>query len=200
MNFFKLMYRIIPLHVIQIIFCTVVFLITFSVFFVLDIINEKKSNVVDENTKTNIITDNTYVNPKDMIFDFYNQYLSSSLNETDRHALIKKYCTNNMLEILNILYSFDEEKGLIIGIDYDPFLNAQDFFPIENIEIERIETNKYKVSWNNTNNTIVILNVIKENSNWKIDSVDIDRLEQIKKDVIDYWNKKGRDIPKTFNL
>lgn len=65
---------------------------------------------------------------QDMIFNFYNQYLSSSLTEAERHELIKNNCTPNMLKTLDILYSFDEEEGLIIGIDYDPFLNAQDFF------------------------------------------------------------------------
>ena len=135
----------------------------------------------------------------DMIFNFYNQYLSSSLTEVERHELIKNHCTPNMLETLDILYSFDEEEGLIIGTDYDPFLNAQDFFPIEDIKIENAEKNKYNISWNNTNNIVVILNVVKDKNNWKIDSVDIDRFEQIKKDVIDYWNKKGKDIPKTFS-
>ena len=45
---------------------------------------------------------------QDMIFDFYKQYLSSSINETQRQELIKKYCTKNMLETLDVLYSFDE--------------------------------------------------------------------------------------------
>ena len=139
-------------------------------------------------------------NAQDIIFDFYSQYLSSSLTERERHALIKSYCSQNMLESLDILYSFDEEEGLIIGIDYDPFLNAQDFFPIDDIKIEKAGENKYGISWNNTNNSTVILNVIKDKNNWKIDSVDIDRFEQIKKDVTDYWNKKGKDIPKTFSI
>ncbi len=137
-------------------------------------------------------------NAQDMIFDFYNRYLSSSLTEDERYELIKSYCSQNMLESLDILYSFDEEEGLIIGIDYDPFLNAQDFFPINDIKIEKAGENKYNISRNNTNNTIVI-NVIKNKNNWKIDSFDIDRFEQIKKDVIDYWNKKGKDIPKMFS-
>ena len=135
---------------------------------------------------------------QDMIFNFYNQYLSPSINETERHELIKNCCTPNMLEMLDILYSFDEEEGMIIGIDYDPFLNAQDFFPIDDIKIEKSGEKKYNISWNNTNNTIGI-NVIKDKNNWKIDSVDIDRFEQIKKDVVDYWNKKGKDIPKVFS-
>jgi len=135
---------------------------------------------------------------QDMIFNFYNQYLSPSINETERHELIKNCCTPNMLEMLDILYSFDEEEGMIIGIDFDPFLNAQDFFPIDDIKIEKSGENKYNISWNNTNNTIGI-NVIKDKNNWKIDSIDIDRFEQIKKDVVGYWNKKGKDIPKVFS-
>ena len=102
---------------------------------------------------------------QDMIFNFYNQYLSSSLTETERHELIKNNCTPNMLKTLDILYSFDEEEGLITGIDYDPFLNAQDFFPIEDIKIEAMGENKYGISWNNTNNTIVLLNVVKDKNN-----------------------------------
>lgn len=135
---------------------------------------------------------------QDMIFDFYKQYLSSSTNEVQRQELIKKYCTENMLETLDILYSFDEEEGFIIGIDYDPFLNAQDFFPIEDIKIEKINKNKYKVLWHATG-TGVILNVIKDNNNWKIDSIDINNLEQIKKDVTDYWISKNKSNPKRFS-
>ena len=136
---------------------------------------------------------------QDMIFEFYNQYLSSSIKETERQELIKKYCTENLLETLDILYSFDEEEGLIIGIDYDPFLNAQDIFPIEDIKIEKIKENKYNISWNNTNNVNVTLNVTKDNNNWKIDSIDIKNLEQIKKDVSDYWISKGKENPKRFS-
>ena len=136
---------------------------------------------------------------QDMIFEFYNQYLSSSIKETERQELIKKYCTENLLETLDILYSFDEEEGLIIGIDYDPFLNAQDIFPIEDIKIEKLKENKYNISWNNTNNVNVTLNVTKDNNNWKIDSIDIKNLEQIKKDVSDYWISKGKENPKRFS-
>ena len=137
---------------------------------------------------------------QEMLSDFYNQYLSSSLNEMQREDLIKKYCTKNMLETLDILYSFDEEEGLIIGIDYDPFLNAQDIFPIEDMKIEKMKENKYKISWNNASNIIVVLNIIKDNNYWKINSIDIDGLEQIKKDVADYWNKKRKKFPKTFSM
>ncbi len=198
MDFFEEMSRIKPLTVIHIVSCTVVFLVIFFVCLVLDN-NEKKANVIDEGKKNSVITDNTYVTAEDMLFDFYNQYLSPSLNETERHELLKKHCTNNMLETLDILYSFDEDEGLIIGIDYDPFLNAQDILPIESIKIEKQEENKYKVLWNETINNIVTLNVIKDNNTWKIDSADIKDLERIKEDVIDYWNKKGKDIPKIFS-
>lgn len=197
MNFFEEMSRIKPLTVIHIVSCMVVFLVIFFICLVLDN-NEKKANVIDEVKKNNVITNNTYVTAEDMLFDFYNQYLSPSLNETERHELIKNCCTPNMLEMLDILYSFDEEEGLIIGIDYDPFLNAQDVLPIESIKTENQEENKYKILWNETNN-IVTLNVIKDNNTWKIDSFDIDGFEQIKKDVVDYWNNKGKDIPKVFS-
>ena len=135
---------------------------------------------------------------QDMIFDFYKQYLSSSINETQRQELIKKYCTKNMLETLDVLYSFDEEEGFIIGIDYDPFLNAQDFFPIENIKIEKTDKNKYQISWDKTD-IKVILNVVKENNNWKINSFDITNWENIKKEVTDYWISKGKENPKRFS-
>ena len=136
---------------------------------------------------------------QNMIFNFYNQYLSYSINETQRQELIKKYCTQNMLELLDLLYSFDEEEGLIIGIDYDPFLNAQDFFPIEDIKIENLKGNKYQISWNKSDNVIVVLDVIKDKNNWKIDSIDIKNLEQIKKEVSDYWNSKSKENPKRFS-
>jgi len=135
---------------------------------------------------------------QDMIFDFYKQYLSSSINETQRQELIKKYCTKNMLETLDVLYSFDEEEGFIIGIDYDPFLNAQDFFPIENMKIEKTDKNKYQISWDKTD-IKVILNVVKENNNWKINSFDITNWENIKKEVTDYWTSKGKENPKRFS-
>ncbi|MBR3655437.1 MAG: DUF3828 domain-containing protein [Elusimicrobia bacterium] len=198
MDFFETLFELKPFTVISLISTTIVFFILFSIFFVLDL-KEEKANVIDESKKNTAISDNTYVNAEDMLFDFYNQYLSSSINETERHALIKKYCTNNMLETLDILYSFDDEEGFIIGIDYDPFLNAQDFFPIENIKIEETEKNKYKISWNDTNNIMVMLNVIEDNNVWKIDSIDIDRLEQIKKDVADYWKSKNKPNPKRFS-
>ena len=136
---------------------------------------------------------------QNMLFDFYNQYLSPSINETQRQELIKKYCTQNMLETLDILYSFDEEEGFIIGIDYDPFLNAQDIFPIEDIKIEKLQGNKYKILWNNKDNIIVTLNVVKDNNDWKIDSIDITDLEQIKKEVTEYWKSKGKENPKRFS-
>ena len=135
---------------------------------------------------------------QDMIFDFYKQYLSSAINETQRQELIKKYCTKNMLETLDVLYSFDEEEGFIIGIDYDPFLNAQDFFPIENMKIEKTDKNKYQISWDKTD-IKVILNVVKENNNWKINSFDIINWENIKKEVTDYWTSKGKENPKRFS-
>lgn len=135
---------------------------------------------------------------QDMIFDFYKQYLSSSINETQRQELIKKYCTKNMLETLDVLYSFDEEEGFIIGIDYDPFLNAQDFFSIENMKIEKTDKNKYQISWDKTD-IKVILNVVKENNNWKINSFDITNWENIKKEVTDYWTSKGKENPKRFS-
>ncbi|MBO7612004.1 MAG: hypothetical protein J6T23_07335 [Elusimicrobia bacterium] len=198
MDFFKILFEKKPFQVISLIFITISFLIVFSIFFILDV-KEEQPNVVDKGEKTNVIADNTYINAKDMLFDFYSQYLSSSLSETERHELIKKSCTQNMLKTLDILYSFDDEEGFIIGIDYDPFLNAQDIFPIENIKIENIEGNKYSILWNETNSNIVTLNVIQDNNNWKIDSIDMDNLEQIKKDVIDYWNKKGKENPKRFS-
>lgn len=135
---------------------------------------------------------------QDMIFDFYKQYLSPSVNETEKKELIKKYCTKNMLDTLDVLYSFDEEKGLIIGIDYDPFLNAQDFFSIETLKIEKNNNNKYKISWDKTDINVT-LNVIKDNNIWKIDSIDIDNLEQIKKNVNLYWKEKGKNNPKSFS-
>ena len=134
---------------------------------------------------------------QDMIFDFYKQYLSSSINEPEKKELIKKYCTNNMLDMLDILYSFDEENGLIIGTDYDPFLNAQDSFPLETLRIEKKDSNKYNISWDKTDINVT-LNVIKDNNIWKIDSIDIDNFEQIKNDVISYWKEKGKNNPKIF--
>ena len=137
-------------------------------------------------------------NAQDMLFDFYNQYLSTSITEMQREDLIKKYCTKNMLEILDILYSFDNEEGLIIGINYDPFLNAQDIPAIENLRIEKQNETNYKVFLWGDNDVGISMKLKKEKDNWKIDFIDINNLEQIKKEVENYWNEKNKNIPKIF--
>ncbi len=138
-------------------------------------------------------------NAQDILFNFYSQYLSPSINESQREDLIKKYCTKNMLEVLDILYSFDEEEGLIIGIDYDPFLNAQDIPSREGLKIEKQNETDYKVFLWGDNNTGITIKLKKENNNWKIDSLDSYNFEQIKRDVETYWSQKGKDNPKIFS-
>lgn len=133
------------------------------------------------------------------LFDFYNKYLSPSISEIQRQDLIKKYCTRNMLETLDILYSFDEEEGLIIGIDYDPFLNAQDVPPIENLRIEKQSKTNYKVFLWGNNDVGITITLKKENNSWKIDSINSYNFERVKKEVESYWNKKGKDNPKIFS-
>lgn len=135
-------------------------------------------------TKTNKIS------AHDMLFDFYKQYLSNSIdNEQFKNELLQKYCTKNMLKTLDILYSFDEQEGVIVGIDYDPFINAQDIFPIESLKISKNIDNTYQISFDNTDISIKV-NVVKEDSNWKIDSLDSYNLEQVKEMVNDYWKNK----------
>lgn len=137
-------------------------------------------------------------NAQDMLFDFYSQYLSPSITEMQREDLIKKYCTKNMLEILDILYSFDNEESLIIGIDYDPFFNAQDMPAIENLRIEKQNETNYRVFLWGDNDMGISMKLKKEKGNWKIDFIDINNLEQIKKEVENYWNEKNKNIPKIF--
>ena len=135
---------------------------------------------------------------QNMLLDFYSQYLSSSITQMQREDLIKKYCTKDMLETLDILYSFDKEEGFIIGIDYDPFLNAQDIPSIENLRIEKQKENDYKVFLWGNNDIGISMKLKKEKGNWKIDFIDINNLEQIKKEVENYWKNKGNNIPKIF--
>ena len=138
-------------------------------------------------------------NAQEVLTEFYSQYLSHSVSEIQREKLIKQYCTKNMLEILDILYSFDKEEGLIIGIDYDPFLNAQDIPSIENVKIEKQNETDYKVFlWGNMD-TFITIKLKKENNNWKIDSLDSYNFERIKKEVESYWNSKRKNNPKVFS-
>ena len=136
---------------------------------------------------------------QDVIFDFYNKYLSSSIKESEKKEIIKKYCTKNMLEVLDILYSFDEEEGLIVGIDYDPFVNAQEIPSIENLKIEKQNKTDYKIFLWGKNDRGVKLTLKEENNSWKIDSVYIENFEQIRNGVNDYWTKKGKNNPKFFS-
>ena len=138
-------------------------------------------------------------NAQEILVEFYNKYLSPSVTETQREELIRQYCTKNMLETLDILYSFDEEEGLIIGIDYDPFLNAQDVPSMENLRIEKQNETDYKVFLWGNNDTGIRMKLKKENNNWKIDFIDINNLERIKKEVENYWNEKGKTNPKIFS-
>lgn len=130
-------------------------------------------------------------NPQKMLLDFYTQYSSNSIdNEEYKNKLLEKYCSKKMLDTMKILYSFDEKEGLIIGIDYDIFLNAQDVRPIDKIKIEKYEENIYKVYWTDDKDTIIKVSVVKEDDNWKIDSLDSYDFEKIKKEVEQYWNNK----------
>ena len=138
-------------------------------------------------------------NQTEFLYYFYKQYLASSNNEIETGNLIKRSCTKNMLEVLDILYSFDEEEGLIIGIDYDPFLNAQDVPSTEGLRIEKQNETDYKVFlWGNTDTGITVT-LKKENNNWKIDSLNSYNFEKVKKEVENYWNSKGRSNPKNFS-
>ena len=66
------------------------------------------------------------------------------------------------------------------------------------MKIEKTDKNKYQISWDKTD-IKVILNVVKENNNWKINSFDIINWENIKKEVTDYWTSKGKENPKRFS-
>lgn len=125
-----------------------------------------------------------------MLSNFYTQYLSDTIdNEQFKQKLLQKYCTKSMLETLDILYSFDEQEGVIVGIDYDPFVNAQDVFPIETLKISKNADGTFQINFDNTDVSIKAV-VVKENGNWKIDSLDTYDFEKIKKEVEQYWNSK----------
>lgn len=129
--------------------------------------------------------------PQKMILDFYTQYSSTYIDdEKYRNNLLQKYCSKKMLDTMKILYSFDEKEGLIIGIDYDIFLKAQDIRPIDKIKIENYKENIYKVYWTDDKDTVIQIFVIKEDNNWKIDSLDSYDFEKTKKEVEQYWLQK----------
>jgi len=123
------------------------------------------------------------------IYNFYKEYtVACNTGTTDN--ILKKYCSKKMLADLDILYSFDTEDSIVVGIDYDIFFNAQDILPLENFKVVKIENNLYSVVWDGIAKPIKI-KLVKEDGTFKIDELDSYNLEQVKKDVDDYWiNKK----------
>ena len=122
------------------------------------------------------------------IYNFYKEYtVACNTGTTDN--ILKQYCSKKMLEDLDILYSFDSEDSIIVGIDYDIFFNAQDVLPVENLKVSKIENNLYSVEWEQHTKPIKI-KLIKEGGTFKIDELDSYNFEQVKKEVDNYWEHK----------
>ena len=122
------------------------------------------------------------------IYNFYKDYtVACNTGTTDK--ILKQYCSKKMLANLEVLYSFDNEDSIIVGIDYDVFFNAQDILPLENLKVLKIKNNLYSVAWDGIAKQIKI-KLVKEDGQFKIDELDSYNFEQVKKDVDDYWTNK----------
>ena len=122
------------------------------------------------------------------IYNFYKEY-TVACNDGTPDDILKQYCSKKRLADLDILYSFDSEDSVIVGIDYDIFFNAQDILPLENLKVLKIENNLYSAVWDGIAKPIKI-KLVKENGKFKIDELDSYNFEQVKKDVEDYWKSK----------
>ena len=107
----------------------------------------------------------------EMLKNFYKEYISESakmpMNEKKINSIKKKYCTSKLLQKIDLL-----------ELDYDPFVNAQDFEPtlLKTIKFNKIfkSNNIYKACyvWDFNNKTICVkLSIKKVNNSFKIDDI-----------------------------
>jgi len=107
------------------------------------------------------------------IKEFYISYIlensKNQFNSNTIYELKHKYVSKDLLQ--NI--SKQMKNG---NLDWDPFVNAQDFFDgwIKTLQVKKDESvkNKYIVSYyNGKENEKIYLRIIKENNQYKIDSI-----------------------------
>ena len=107
----------------------------------------------------------------EMLKTFYTEYISESdkmpMNENKINSIKKKYCTSKLLQKINLL-----------PLDYDPFVDAQDFEPtlLKTIKFTKVSKNNniYKACyvWDFNNKTICVkLSIKKINNSFKIDDI-----------------------------
>ena len=111
-----------------------------------------------------------------MLTEFYAEYIAAyeeqwPLELDDVNRVMKKYCTESFIKNLDCLS--DPENCL--WIDWDPFLDAQDFdwAVLQTLKIEEDgRTNIYKASyWRDNCCYIIRLLVVKTEGGYKIDAI-----------------------------
>jgi len=114
---------------------------------------------------------------KVMLSKFYKSYISEiassrdlKLMEIRLDSLKKIYCTKSLIDSVNV--EFED------GLDYDPFINAQDADPkmLETLSVSYIKNskNKYVVKYKNDfskTETKIYVKVIDNNGQFKISSL-----------------------------
>lgn len=107
----------------------------------------------------------------EMLKKFYNEYLTEidkmPLNQKKINLVKQKFCTSKLLKKIDLL-----------ELDYDPFVNAQDF---DSEVLKTIKFTKDSKSLNiykacyiysfNKKNICIKLRIIKTNNNFKIDDI-----------------------------
>lgn len=141
------------------------------------IISQKDTNSNEQIHENDTLIINT-------IKEFYISYIfENSKNETNSNTINKiklKYVTNKLL--LNI------DKQVHDGsLDWDPFVNAQDFYDgwIKTLKVEKDQSinNQYVVSYyNGIEDEKIYLGVIKENDRYKIDFINTPKNKVLKQE------------------
>lgn len=150
-------------------------------------------------TKKNQQKDSLIVNT---IKEFYISYISekskNELNQNSINEIKQKYVTNKLL--LNI------EKRMEDGsLDWDPFVNAQDFYDgwIKTLKITSDESkkNQYVVSYFDGNKDVKIyLGIIKVNNQYKIDFIYDQIIKTTKQEKLEECFYKNLINDKTIHI
>jgi Protein of unknown function (DUF3828) len=136
------------------------------------------------------------------IKEFYISYISekskNELNQNSINEIKQKYITNKLL--LNI------DKRMEDGsLDWDPFVNAQDFYDgwIKTLKIKSDESKKnlYVVSYFDGNKDVKIyLGIIKEKNQYKIDFIEDQIIETTKQEKLEDCFYKNLIKDKTIHV
>ena len=137
--------------------------------------NEKKESLGNDSVNCELKEVDDQELMKAMLKDFYAEYIIAQMQcplDLDNVShIMEKYCTKSL--IMNLDYLSDPENYL--WINWDPFLEAQDFdlTALQTLKIERDgRVNVYKATYwiNNLCITIRLL-VIESENGYKIDAI-----------------------------